>query len=83
MKDNLTILYPNPETSSKVADYSVAKSLELPEFIRRYHEYGLTTSVPDYMISTYQGSFLVWLARTLGAKRGMRATILMFFFLSL
>ncbi|EOO02696.1 putative o-methyltransferase family protein [Phaeoacremonium minimum UCRPA7] len=69
MKDNLTVLYPNPETSQKVAEYSVSKSLVLPEYIRRYHEYGLTTSVPDYMISTYQGSFLVWLARTLGAKR--------------
>ncbi|KAK7746508.1 hypothetical protein SLS53_002467 [Cytospora paraplurivora] len=72
MYDNVPRLYPNPETSAKVVDYSVAKSTPLPDWLLKYHAWGLeSTKVPDYLISTFQAQSLVFLTRIIGAKRGV------------
>lgn len=71
MHDNVPRLYPNPETSAKVVDYSVTKSTPLPDWLLKYHAWGLeSTEVPDYLISTFQAQSLVFLTRIIGAKRG-------------
>lgn len=71
MHENVAKLYPNPETSAKVMDYSVAHSTPLPEYLTKYHAWGAAeTKVPDYLISTFQAQMLIFLARIVGAKKG-------------
>ncbi|KAL1848370.1 hypothetical protein Daus18300_013616 [Diaporthe australafricana] len=70
MQDNVAKLYPNPETSGKVLDYSISKSTPLPDWLLKYHEWGCNnTEVPEFLISTYEAQALVFLARLVGAKR--------------
>lgn len=64
-------LYPNPETSGKVMDYSIAHSTPLPDWLAKYHAWGCAeTKVPTFLISTYQAQMLIFLARIVGAKKG-------------
>ncbi|KAG6359232.1 hypothetical protein INS49_012753 [Diaporthe citri] len=53
MQENVAKLYPNPETSAKVLDYSISKS----------------TNLPDWLLNTYEAQALVFLSRLVGAKR--------------
>ncbi|KAJ0120240.1 o-methyltransferase family protein [Diaporthe amygdali] len=70
MQENVAKLYPNPETSAKVLDYSISKSTALPDWLVKYHEWGCnSTETPGYLISTYEAQSLVFLARLVGAKR--------------
>ncbi|KAJ4396649.1 hypothetical protein N0V93_000870 [Gnomoniopsis smithogilvyi] len=70
MQENIAKLYPNPETSAKVMDYSIAHSTPLPEYLVKYHQWGCEeTKVPTYLISTYQAQMLIFLARIVGAKK--------------
>ncbi|KUI72568.1 O-methyltransferase MdmC [Cytospora mali] len=70
MRENVPKLYPNPETSAKVIEYSIAKSTSLPEWLIKYHEWACTTTeVPEYLISTFQAQMSVFLARIVAAKR--------------
>ncbi|KAK7722293.1 hypothetical protein SLS64_000830 [Diaporthe eres] len=70
MQENVAKLYPNPETSAKVLNYSISKSTPLPDWLLKYHEWSCNnTEVPRYLISTYEAQALVFLARLVGAKR--------------
>ncbi|KKY39967.1 putative o-methyltransferase family protein [Diaporthe ampelina] len=70
MRENVAKLYPNPETSAKVLDYSISKSTPLPDWLLKYHEWGCNnTEIPEYLISTYEAQALIFLARLVGAKR--------------
>lgn len=74
MQENVAKLYPNPETSAKVMDYSIAHSTPLPEYLVNYHKWACEeTEKPEYLISTYQAQMLIFLARIVGAKKGMLA----------
>lgn len=71
MQENVAKLYPNPETSAKVMEYSVAKSTPLPDWLVKYQQWGCeNTEVPSYLTSTYQGQMMAFLARIVGAKNG-------------
>lgn len=71
MHENIAKLYPNPETSAKVIDYSITKSTPLPEWLLKYHKWGCeSTKVPEFLISTFQAQMLVILTRIVAAKRG-------------
>lgn len=71
MYENVAKLYPTPETSAKVMDYSIAHSTTLPEYLVKYHKWGCEeTKMPDFLISTYQAQMLIFLARVVGAKKG-------------
>lgn len=71
MQENVAKLYPNPETSGKVMDYSIAHSTPLPDWLAKYHAWGCAeTKVPTFLISTYQAQMLIFLARIVGAKKG-------------
>lgn len=71
MQENVAKLYPNPETSAKVMDYSIAHSTPLPDYLIKYHKWGCEeTKVPSFLISTYQAQMLIFLARIVGVKRG-------------
>lgn len=71
MQENVAKLYPNPETSAKVMDYSIAHSTPLPDYLAKYHQWGCEkTKVPSFLISTYQAQMLIFLARIVGVKRG-------------
>lgn len=71
MQENVAKLYPNPETSAKVMDYSIAHSTPLPDYLVKYHQWGCEkTKVPSFLISTYQAQMLIFLARIVGVKRG-------------
>lgn len=55
---------------------SISKSTPLPDWLLKYHEWGCNnTEVPRYLISTYEAQALVFLARLVGAKRGMSVSI--------
>lgn len=71
MHENEAKLYPNPQTAQKVLDYSIAKSTALPDWLVKYHQWGVEhTKVPSYLTSTYQAQMLVFLAKIVGAKKG-------------
>lgn len=71
MHENIAKLYPNPETSGKVIDYSITKSTPLPDWLLKYHKWGVeNTSVPDFLISTFQAQMLVFLTKIVAAKQG-------------
>ena len=71
MHENVPALYPNAETSTKVIEYSIAKSTPLPDWLLKYHAWGSAqTAVPDFLISTFEAQMLVFLTKLAGAKRG-------------
>ncbi|ROV96255.1 hypothetical protein VMCG_07650 [Cytospora schulzeri] len=70
MQENIAKLYPNPDTSAKVVDYSITKSTPLPDWLLKYHKWGCeSTQVPEFLISTFQAQMLVFLTRIVAAKR--------------
>lgn len=71
MQDNVAKLYPNPDTSAKVMEYSIAKSTPLPDWLLEYHKWGCeNTAVPSFLTSTYQAQMLIFLAKMMGARNG-------------
>lgn len=77
MKENDTALYPNPEVSQAVTQYSLEHSTELPKHISDYHAWGSTQPKANFMISPFQAQFQIFMARAMGAKRGMLLCILL------
>lgn len=70
MKSGVPSLYPNETVAERVTHYSEAHSTRLPQHIVDYHAWvEKNHSRAGYMISDFQGQYLVFLARTLGAKR--------------
>ncbi|KAJ9156472.1 O-methyltransferase MdmC [Pleurostoma richardsiae] len=69
MKDNAPVLYPTPEVGKRVTEYAVENSTKLPDYIKKYHDFGMTLPAAEYMTSEYQAAMMVWLARAVGAKR--------------
>lgn len=66
------MLYPNDKVAERVTTYSEQHSTPLPDYITEYHE--LISSghaKSNYMISDFQGQLHVFLARSIGAKRGL------------
>lgn len=77
MQDNVAKLYPNPDTSAKVMEYSIAKSTPLPDWLLKYHKWGCeNTAVPSFLTSTYQAQMLIFLAKMVNAKKGAFCLIL-------
>lgn len=72
MKDAKPILYSNDAVAEAVTTYSEAHSLDLPKWLTDYHaDVCANNTNSNLMISTYQASALVWLARLIDAKRGI------------
>jgi protein-L-isoaspartate O-methyltransferase len=71
MRENCTTLYPNAVVAQKVSDYAISHSISLPEELTKYHEWVLKSQPRSYFaISPLEARFLIWLTRTVGAKRG-------------
>lgn len=72
MKGNEPTLYPNVEVGQKVLDYSAECSTKLPQHLVEYHEQ-IDKNHEDsiLMISNFQSQLSVFLAKLIGAKRGM------------
>lgn len=70
MKTGVSSLYPNEIVADKVTSYSERHSTRLPQHITDYHAW-VESNHPRaaYMISDFQGQYLVFLAHTIGAKR--------------
>lgn len=72
MKTNCTTLYPNEAVAQKVSDYAVGHSVSLPAELTLHYEWVLATQPKSFFtISPLEARFLMWLARTIGANRGM------------
>ncbi|TGO89687.1 hypothetical protein BPOR_0098g00180 [Botrytis porri] len=69
MKENDTALYPNPEVSQAVTQYSLEHSTKLPQYILDYHAWGSTQPKANFIISPFQAQFQIFMARAMGAKR--------------
>ncbi|KAK2592551.1 hypothetical protein QQS21_009766, partial [Conoideocrella luteorostrata] len=70
MKTGVSNLYPNKIVAERVTEYSQRYSTSLPQHITDYHAW-VERNHPRaaYMISDFQGQYLVFLAHSLGAKR--------------
>lgn len=72
MKENYTQLYTNEIVATAVGDYAFAHSTKLPKHIVDHHAWGIESQEKaNYMISPFQAEFQVWLAKAVGAKRGI------------
>ncbi|TGO74846.1 hypothetical protein BELL_0252g00100 [Botrytis elliptica] len=69
MKENDTALYPNPEVSQAVTQYSLEHSTKLPKHVLDHHAWGSTQPKANFMISPFQAQFQIFMARAMGAKR--------------
>ncbi|OTA70479.1 S-adenosyl-L-methionine-dependent methyltransferase [Hypoxylon sp. EC38] len=70
MKEAFTRLYATATLNERVTSYSESVSLELPQHIRDYHaRIYKERDDSNYMISTFESQALIFLARTIGAKR--------------
>ncbi|OTA87045.1 hypothetical protein M434DRAFT_399692 [Hypoxylon sp. CO27-5] len=70
MKEAFTRLYATATLNERVTSYSESVSLELPQNIRDYHaRIYKERDDSNYMISTFESQALIFLARTIGAKR--------------
>lgn len=79
MFSNETPLYPNEEVAQKVTDYAYAHSTPLPQHIVEYHAEGGKHERANYMISNMQAQFQIFMAKVMGAKRGVYLIVLMCF----
>ncbi|KAI1416309.1 S-adenosyl-L-methionine-dependent methyltransferase [Hypoxylon sp. FL1857] len=70
MKEGATRLYATTTLGERVTNYAESVSLELPQHIRDYHaRIFKERDDSNYMISTFESQALIFLARTIGAKR--------------
>ncbi|KAF3086302.1 hypothetical protein TWF569_004865 [Orbilia oligospora] len=71
MKDEIAVIYPNETVSTAVLKYCRERSLPLPPHIERHAE--LTEKElgdkSEMMVSRLQAQYLLWTARSLGAKK--------------
>ncbi|RVD88005.1 uncharacterized protein DFL_002205 [Arthrobotrys flagrans] len=71
MKDEIAVLYPNETVSTAVLKYYRERSLPLPDHIGRHAD--LTEKElgdkSEMMVSRLQAQYLLWTARSLGAKK--------------
>ncbi|KAK6523784.1 hypothetical protein TWF281_001756 [Arthrobotrys megalospora] len=71
MKDEIAVLYPNETVSTAVLRYCREKSIPLPEHIYKHAD--LTEKElgdkSEMMVSKLQAQYLLWTARSLGAKK--------------
>jgi hypothetical protein len=71
MKDNATPLYTSPQLGAKVSTYSEQHSTPLPKYISDYHAHiSSTRDDSEYLSSGFQSQFNIFLAKSIGAKRG-------------
>jgi hypothetical protein len=66
-------LYPNSLVGERVSAYSEVHSSSIPQSIINYHTH-VTTTQPEtakYMISISQAQMMVFLSKTIGAKRSI------------
>ena len=71
MKDDTPILYPNPKVGERISLYAKERSTGVPKHIVEYHEH-IREALPktaNYMVSISQAQAMLFLAKTLGAKR--------------
>ncbi|KAH8671445.1 O-methyltransferase [Xylariales sp. PMI_506] len=70
MKSSRSVLYANDALADAVTEYAAGHSSQLPKFFVDYHAQVLATAPKsNYMISTLQAQYLVWLSHLIGAKR--------------
>ncbi|KAK6352515.1 hypothetical protein TWF730_009339 [Orbilia blumenaviensis] len=71
MKDEIAVIYPNEAISTAVLKYCRERSLPLPDHIHRHAE--LTEKQlgdkSEMMVSRLQAQYLLWTARSFGAKK--------------
>lgn len=71
MKDNATPLYTSPQLGAKVSTYAEQHSTPLPKYISDYHaRISSTRDDSEYLSSGFQSQFNIFLAKSIGAKRG-------------
>lgn len=71
MKDNVTPLYTSPQLGARVSTYSEQHSTPLPKYISDYHAHiSSTRDDSEYLSSGFQSQFNIFLAKSIGAKRG-------------
>lgn len=73
MKETAPILYPNDIVGDRVSYYAEAQSSRIPQHIIDYHIHVRETQpkTANYMISISQAQAMAFLARMIGAKRGI------------
>ncbi|KAI0842651.1 S-adenosyl-L-methionine-dependent methyltransferase [Hypoxylon sp. FL0890] len=70
MKEGATLLYTTETLGERVTNYAESISLKLPQHMRDYHaRIFRERDDSNYMISSFESQALVFLARTIGAKR--------------
>jgi hypothetical protein len=70
MREIYTALYPNEQVATKVAEYATQHSTPLPQHIIDHQVWGIgNVEKSNYMISSFQSQFHVWMAKAMGAKR--------------
>lgn len=73
MKEEAPILYQNATMGERVADYASAHSSDLPAHITDYHAQ-ICKEMPEtsnFMISMSEAKTLRFIAKMIGAKRGL------------
>ncbi|KAF3935257.1 hypothetical protein ABW19_dt0203475 [Dactylella cylindrospora] len=70
MIEEKAVIFPNEEVSIAVNRYCRERSVPLPEHLHAHADFTeKNTVMPDMMISRLQAQYLIWTARTLGAKK--------------
>lgn len=71
MKGGYTRLYDDKSTGDKVSEYADTHSSALPSFITKYHEQASSAREDSNMLSSnFQSKLHLFLAQSIGAKRG-------------
>lgn len=71
MKEEAPILYPNQVMGERIATYAANHTSGIPRNIIQYHEHVRETmpETANYMVSVSQAQAMLFLAKTIGAKR--------------
>lgn len=71
-KETSPALYLNEKLGERVTKYAQQQTSSIPQYIIDYHEHIRTTQpkTASYMIPIAEAQALVFMARTIGAKRG-------------
>jgi hypothetical protein len=77
-KESIPVLYPNEKVGERVTTYAEKHTSTIPRHIINYHDHIKMTQpkTANYLISISEAQALVFLAHTVGAKRGKEGSIL-------
>ena len=70
MKEETPILYPNTMLGASVSTYAKTHTTGVPEHVIEYYEHVQATEpMANYMVSISQAQAMLFIAKTVGAKR--------------